>query len=61
MKTKYIILTVFLLIATVVMAQPLPPTSPSGNPVPVEGLLGLMLLSMAGLGIRRLKKRNKNG
>ena len=58
MKTKKIIATVVLLsLAVITNAQPLPPTTPSGNPVPVEGLLSLLPVALIALGIVRLKKK----
>ncbi|MFA9391240.1 MAG: LPXTG cell wall anchor domain-containing protein [Prolixibacteraceae bacterium] len=56
---KKIILTsiVFLSLVVFAFAQPLPPTTPSGNPVPIGGFL-LLLLSLSGVFLF-LKKRNK--
>ena len=52
MKTKQIIaFVVFLMLVTTVMAQPLPPESLSGNPVPVEGLSALLPIAMVALGL----------
>jgi hypothetical protein len=61
MKTaRYIVsIIVFATLQLSVMAQPLPPSSPSGNPVPVEGIVALLLASMAGLGITRLRKKKR--
>ena len=58
MKTRKIIVTVVLLSLIVITnAQPLPPTTPSGSPVPVEGLLSLLPAVLIALGIARLKKK----
>ena len=57
MKTKHIILIAFLFAGTVALAQPLPPTTPSGNPVPVESLVMLLFAAIAGLGITKLRKK----
>jgi hypothetical protein len=57
---KYIIITFVLIIVQLsLMAQPLPPSSPGGNPVPVDGIAVLLLASIAGLGIVKLKRRKK--
>ena len=58
MKTKITQLTLFFLsITMIVNAQPLPPTTPSGSPVPVEWLLALLPIAMSILGILKLRKR----
>ena len=57
MKTKQIILfVVFILTGAMVMAQPLPPTTPQGNPVPVEGFLHLLPVVLVSLGYKKLRK-----
>lgn len=58
MKTRNIIAVIILLsLAVVTNAQPLPPTTPSGNPVPVEGLLALLPMALAAFGIVKLRKK----
>lgn len=62
MKTKIIILAIiFLSIAVITNAQPLPPSTPYGNPVPVGGVFGLLLLVLSGLGLslKQYFKKNK--
>ena len=50
MKPKPIVLTILFLSLTLMMnAQPLPPSTPQGNPVPVGGILGTLLLITSGL------------
>lgn len=60
MKTRKIIVVAIIFLSFVVIAnaQPLPPTTPSGNPVPVEGLVGLLLIAMSTFGIIKLKRKN---
>lgn len=59
MKTKNIILVIiFLSLAVITNAQPLPPTTPSGNPVPVEGLLTLLPAALVAFGIVKLRRKN---
>lgn len=49
----------FIFLSFAATAQPLPPSTPYGSPVPVGGAV-VLLLAMAGLGIRQLmKRRNK--
>lgn len=55
MKTKIYITIVIIFTVINAIAQPLPPTTPQGNPVPIGGLAGLALL----LGAMLLTK-NKN-
>lgn len=47
----------FILLASVVTAQPLPPSTPSGNSVPVGGGVVLLLVALATLGIKQLRKK----
>ena len=55
---KLTVLIVFMLLISVMAnAQPLPPTTPSGNPVPVEDLLVLLPAVFMALGIIRLRKK----
>lgn len=56
MRTKHIIIIVFLFIGITAMAQPLPPSDPQGNPVPVEGLLSILPAVLVVLGAIKLKK-----
>lgn len=59
MKTKIIILAIiFLSLAVVLNAQPSPPTTPYGTPVPVGGL-SLILLAAGGLLVFFRKKNKK--
>jgi hypothetical protein len=61
MKSKNIILAIiFLGFTFITNAQPLPPTTPLGNPVPVGNLLGLLPLALVALGLIKLKKRKNN-
>lgn len=60
MKTKIthiISTTILLALSTAATAQPLPPMGPDGNPVPAEGLLALLPLALAVLGIVKLRKK----
>lgn len=45
-----------LLISVVANAQPTPPSSPGGTPVPVENLMGLLPAVFLAFGIIRLRK-----
>jgi LPXTG-motif cell wall-anchored protein len=58
MKSRFIT-TIFILIFTTanLFAQPLPPATPSGNPVPVGELAALLLVLGGGI---LLVKRKKN-
>ena len=61
MKTKIIILSIlFLCIVLITNAQPLPPTTPQGNPVPAEGLLALLPLALLVVGVLRLRKKKEH-
>lgn len=58
MNTKIIILVIIsLCLAIIANAQPLPPTTPSGSPVPAEGLLALLPMALTALGIVKLKRK----
>ncbi|MDA3930654.1 MAG: LPXTG cell wall anchor domain-containing protein [Prolixibacteraceae bacterium] len=58
MKIKKIYLLLFVLALTLnLFAQPLPPTSPSGSPVPIGALAGLLLI--VGTVFMVKKKKNK--
>lgn len=46
-------------LAIITNAQPLPPSSPGGNPVPAEGLLALLPLALAAFGIVKLRMNNR--
>jgi len=60
MKTKKIILAIiFLSLAVITNAQPLPPTTPEGNPIPIEGLISILLMALMAFGIIRLRNKNK--
>lgn len=60
MKTRKLIITVVLLsLVVLTKAQPLPPTTPSGNPVPIEGLIALLPAALMVLGIIKLKRKKK--
>ena len=53
-------LLVLISLAVITNAQPLPPSTPHGSPVPVEGLLALLPAALIVLGIVRLSgKRQK--
>jgi hypothetical protein len=55
---KYIITTIILVfVQVIVMAQPLPPSAPSGNPVPVDGFLMVMVAALTGMGVVKLRKK----
>jgi hypothetical protein len=59
MKIKYIAITILFLIITIIgNAQPLPPTTPLGNPVPF-GSSSLILLAAGGLLVFYRKKNKK--
>lgn len=47
---------VFIVMATTAMAQPLPPSTPSGNPVPVGQLIELLLLVCSVFFVKQKKK-----
>jgi hypothetical protein len=49
----------FILLSSIATAQPLPPTTPSGNPVPVDGGLMLLVAALAGLGIVKFRKQKQ--
>lgn len=56
---KYINTLLFIVISiSVCFGQPIPPSTPSGSPVPVEGI-GLIVLTIAG-GIILWKNKLKN-
>ena len=57
MKSR-IITTILILIFTTanLFAQPLPPTNPSGNPVPIGEVAGLLLVIGGAFLIKRKKK-----
>ena len=60
MKIKIIVLAIiFLSLAVITNAQPLPPSTPQGNPVPVESLFALLPIALTALGIIKLKKKSK--
>lgn len=59
MRTKHIIFIVFLFIGMTVMAQPLPPSDPQGNPVPVEGLWMLPATAFILFGAIKLRNRKR--
>ncbi len=61
MKTlkQTILLIGFGLMQLQIMAQPLPPVSPEGNPVPVGWVMLLLIFSTIVLGIKELNKKNK--
>ena len=60
MKTRKITFTLIILLSLTVItnAQPLPPTNPSGNPVPVENFLYLLPMLIGVLGYRKLSKKS---
>jgi len=39
------VLFVFIVLSKTINAQPLPPASPSGNPVPVDGFVSLLIIA----------------
>ena len=51
-------LLVFMFLAVITNAQPLPPTTPDGNPVPVESF-SLLLLAVGGLLVYLRKKKDE--
>lgn len=59
-KIKHIVTTViFIMMVATVMAQPLPPSTPSGSPLPVGGLEVVFLFVMMGFGLKQLLKNQK--
>jgi len=50
----------FLMISLSSMAQPLPPSSPTGNPVPVDGVTALLVATLVGGAWMKLRKRNND-
>ena len=57
---RKIALSLFIICALIVplMAQPIPPSTPSGNPVPIGELGAFLSLLAFGMGIFRLRKTN---
>ena len=43
-----------------VIAQPLPPATPNGNPVPIGGDIAPLIMVILITGIAAIKKRNSN-
>ncbi|MCF8359358.1 MAG: hypothetical protein K9H26_11400 [Prolixibacteraceae bacterium] len=61
MKIKYILITIVLFILHfVASAQPIPPSSPDGEKVPVGGALFLLFAALVGLGVMKLRKKGKS-
>lgn len=60
-KCKYSIASlVFLVAQLTTYAQPLPPENPSGNnPLPVDGIALMLLATLVGLGVAKLRKRKE--
>ncbi|MFA9389747.1 MAG: hypothetical protein ACERKD_08060 [Prolixibacteraceae bacterium] len=57
MKSKTITaLLIILLTSTIIVAQPLPPSGPSGNPVPVGSLNTILLLAGSILLLQKKRK-----
>ena len=54
---KLLFLKVFLLLEVLATAQPLPPSSPDGNPVPVGEIAGIFLVVASGLLLLKKQKR----
>lgn len=60
MKQKQILLTIlFLLVVVIVDAQPHPPTTPYGNPVPIGGSTLIIMLGLLVIGTSQLIKNKK--
>jgi hypothetical protein len=61
-KYKYSIVSlVFMVDQLTVFAQPLPPENPSGsNPVPINGIVLMLLATLVGLGVVKLRKKEKS-
>lgn len=59
MKTKQLlIMIIFLGIVVNAAAQPLPPTTPNGNPIPVGGIMFIVFqLALFAFGIIKLRKK----
>lgn len=51
---------IFLVAATAAMAQPNPPSDPTGNPVPLGQIAGFLLI-VAGFFLVKYKTNDKNG
>lgn len=49
----------FIFMSVISYAQPLPPTTPSGNPVPIANLAYLLPFAMILFGIYKLRKRKR--
>lgn len=59
-KIKHIVTTVmFIMMSAAAIAQPLPPSTPNGNSVPVGGSVVILFIVMAGLGFKQLLKNRK--
>jgi len=55
---RYILVLITIMVPTIyVMAQPAPPTTPYGNPVPVENLVLLLIVGLAGVSIKKISKK----
>lgn len=52
-----LLIAVFVFIAESVMAQPLPPADPQGNPVPLAGNVLVLLAMISGFILLRFKKK----
>jgi len=56
MKSRFITTLIIVFTAANLFAQPLPPTSPSGSPVPVGEIAGLLLF-IGGIFLAKRKKK----
>lgn len=59
MKSKIITITILTFIAIHAHSQPLPPTTPNGNPVPIGEFVWVLLIA-AGLLSRLVNKSKQN-
>lgn len=49
----------FLFLSFAASAQPLPPTTPDGNPVPAEKFILVLLFALFTFGMKKIKQKNK--
>ena len=56
-----IIAVTFIFLTVKAGAQPLPPTNPMGNPIPMGSMFLLSALVFLAFGIHKLKRRKNNG
>ena len=52
---KYTILLTLLFSTELILAQPLPPSNPTGNPVPAENALWISIMGLFSFGLQKIK------